>query len=96
MITFIFVDIPFCIARSFHDFQFWKFFWINVLHLFLLFFAETAESRQQADPGDVAGLEKGSEGRIGLREKNVGKNCINSRNLSVEVQSSEKFGQSSW
>ena len=53
---------------------------------FLLRAASRLAVGHQPEPGDLAGLEKGSEGRIGLREKNVGKNCINSRNLSFEVQ----------
>ena len=58
---------------------------------FCYFLLRAATRPASPEPGDVAGLQKGSEGWIGLRENNIGKNCINSRNFSIKVQNSEKI-----
>ena len=58
---------------------------------FCYFLLRAATSPAGPEPGPVAGLEKGSEGWIGLRENNVEKDCINSRNFSIKVQISEKI-----
>ena len=58
---------------------------------FCYFLLRAATRPASPEPGDVAGLQKGSEGWIGLRENNVEKDCINSRNFSIKVQISEKI-----